>query len=74
MIIGDVRGKGLTSISDASVLMGAFREAAHFSPGLLELAEVLERSVCRHLAEHTTIAHGELGGARRAARCGRGAQ
>ncbi|MGP3938909.1 PP2C family protein-serine/threonine phosphatase [Streptomyces sp. 6N106] len=63
MIIGDVRGKGLTSISDASVLMGAFREAAHFSPGLLELADVLERSVCRHLAEHTTIAHGEGGGA-----------
>ncbi|WP_050993757.1 PP2C family protein-serine/threonine phosphatase [Streptomyces violaceusniger] len=63
MIIGDVRGKGLTSISDASVLMGAFREAAHFSPGLLELADVLERSVCRHLAEHTTIAHGERGGA-----------
>lgn len=31
MIIGDVRGKGLTSISDASVLMGAFREAAHGS-------------------------------------------
>ncbi|MCG0286698.1 PP2C family protein-serine/threonine phosphatase [Streptomyces sp. PSAA01] len=63
LIIGDVRGKGLTSISDASVLMGAFREAAHFSPGLVELADVLERSVCRHLAEHTTIAHAERGGA-----------
>ncbi|MEV6131370.1 PP2C family protein-serine/threonine phosphatase [Streptomyces violaceusniger] len=62
MIIGDVRGKGLASISDASVLMGAFREAAHFSPGLLELADVLERSVCRHLAEHITIAY-ERGGA-----------
>ncbi|MBI0297911.1 serine/threonine-protein phosphatase [Streptomyces sp. PRKS01-29] len=58
LIIGDVRGKGLTSISDASVLMGAFREAAHLTPGLLELTDVLERSVCRHLAEHIATAHG----------------
>ncbi|WP_432251512.1 PP2C family protein-serine/threonine phosphatase [Streptomyces sp. HNM1019] len=61
LIIGDVRGKGLTSISDASVLMGAFREAAHLTPGLLELTDVLERSVCRHLAEHaaTDAEHGD---------------
>nr|QLG04852.1 Serine/threonine-protein phosphatase [Streptomyces sp.] len=62
LIIGDVRGKGLTSISDASVLMGAFREAAHLTPGLLELTDVLEHSVCRHLAEHAA-ANGEHGGA-----------
>ncbi|MGP3999559.1 PP2C family protein-serine/threonine phosphatase [Streptomyces sp. 8N706] len=53
LIIGDVRGKGLTSISDASVLMGAFREAAHRTPTLVELADTLENSFCRHLAEHT---------------------
>ncbi|MFC5782329.1 hypothetical protein ACFPWS_14835 [Streptomyces aureus] len=32
MIIGDVRGKGLSSISDAALLLGAFREAAHHHP------------------------------------------
>ncbi|MET8246555.1 PP2C family protein-serine/threonine phosphatase [Streptomyces sp. NPDC005202] len=53
LIIGDVRGKGLTSISDASMLMGAFREAAHRSAILLDLAETLENSICRHLAEHS---------------------
>ncbi|MEE4597703.1 PP2C family protein-serine/threonine phosphatase [Streptomyces sp. DSM 41524] len=63
LIIGDVRGKGLTSISDASVLMGAFREAAHLTPGLLELTDVLERSVCRHLAEHIATSGVEHGGA-----------
>lgn len=63
LIIGDVRGKGLTSISDASVLMGAFREAAHLTPGLLELADVLEQSVCRHLAEHMATSIGEGSGA-----------
>ncbi|MBT2390762.1 serine/threonine-protein phosphatase [Streptomyces sp. ISL-1] len=52
LIIGDVRGKGLSSISDASVLMGAFREAAYRCATLLELAATLEDSICRHLAEH----------------------
>ncbi|UTO67781.1 serine/threonine-protein phosphatase [Streptomyces rapamycinicus] len=66
LIIGDVRGKGLTSISDASVLMGAFREAAHLTPGLLEFTDVLERSVCRHLAEHIATANAEYGGAEHA--------
>lgn len=52
LLIGDVRGKGLTSISDASVLMGAFREAAPRCATLLELAGTLENSICRHLADH----------------------
>ncbi|WP_063784927.1 PP2C family protein-serine/threonine phosphatase [Streptomyces sp. TP-A0356] len=53
LIIGDVRGKGLTAISDASALMGAFREAAHRCATILELADALERSVRRHLEEYT---------------------
>ncbi|MDQ0942756.1 PP2C family protein-serine/threonine phosphatase [Streptomyces sp. V1I1] len=57
LIIGDVRGKGLTSISDASVLMGAFREAAHRSTTLLELGDTLENSICRHLAEQAEHTH-----------------
>lgn len=34
LVIGDVRGKGLSSISDAAVLLGAFREAAISTPPL----------------------------------------
>ncbi|MFF8831216.1 PP2C family protein-serine/threonine phosphatase [Streptomyces sp. NPDC015131] len=53
VLIGDVRGKGLTAISDASVIMGSFREAAHRAGTLAELAFTLEESICRHLAEQT---------------------
>ncbi|MFF8786326.1 PP2C family protein-serine/threonine phosphatase [Streptomyces sp. NPDC015125] len=52
LIIGDVRGKGMTAISDASVIMGSFRDAAHRAATLADLAAALEESICRHLAEH----------------------
>ncbi|MDX3265933.1 PP2C family protein-serine/threonine phosphatase [Streptomyces sp. MI02-2A] len=50
-LIGDVRGKGLSAIEDASALLGAFREAAHQHHALPELAAALENSVRRHLAQ-----------------------
>ncbi|MFE6962185.1 PP2C family protein-serine/threonine phosphatase [Streptomyces sp. NPDC057696] len=53
MIIGDVRGKGLSSISDAALLLGAFREAAHHHADLSGLTRYLEGSVTRDLAELT---------------------
>ncbi|MFF9124981.1 PP2C family protein-serine/threonine phosphatase [Streptomyces sp. NPDC014889] len=53
LIIGDVMGKGLTAMGDASLLLGAFREAAHRTAGLPELMTYLERSVCWNLAEPT---------------------
>jgi serine phosphatase RsbU (regulator of sigma subunit) len=49
-LIGDARGKGLPAIDDASALLGAFREAAHRSATLPDLAAALESSVRRHLA------------------------
>ncbi|MEW2437335.1 SpoIIE family protein phosphatase [Streptomyces caniferus] len=52
LLIRDVRGKGMTDISDASVTMGSFRDAAHRSAALPELAVTLEESICRHLTEH----------------------
>jgi len=52
LLIGDVRGKGMTAISDASVIMGSFRDAAHRADTLAELAASLEESMCRHLTEH----------------------
>ncbi|MDX3356502.1 PP2C family protein-serine/threonine phosphatase [Streptomyces sp. ME01-24h] len=50
-LIGDVRGKGLPAVEDASILLGAFREAAHHHTTLPGLAASLERSVERHLAQ-----------------------
>jgi serine phosphatase RsbU (regulator of sigma subunit) len=51
VIIGDVRGKGLASIGEASVVLGAFREGAHRYATLPELTAALEVSVCRDLGE-----------------------
>ncbi|WP_066956305.1 PP2C family protein-serine/threonine phosphatase [Streptomyces lushanensis] len=51
VVIGDVRGKGLASIGEASVVLGAFREGAHRCTSLLELAAALEGSVSRGLEE-----------------------
>ncbi|MGW5663092.1 PP2C family protein-serine/threonine phosphatase [Streptomyces sp. NPDC003758] len=51
LLIGDVRGKGLSAIGEAALLLGAFREAAHRQASLLELAASLEHSVTRYLAD-----------------------
>jgi hypothetical protein len=45
VIIGDVRGKGMTAVSDAALLLGAFRVAAHREAPLDELVAYLDRSV-----------------------------
>lgn len=58
LIIGDVRGKGLSSISDAALLLGAFREAAHQHAELAELTRYLEARVSGDLAELTEADHG----------------
>jgi serine phosphatase RsbU (regulator of sigma subunit) len=57
VIIGDVRGKGLAAIGEASVVLGAFREGAHRYATLPELAAVLEESVCRNLEEVADTDH-----------------
>ncbi|MFJ8790727.1 PP2C family protein-serine/threonine phosphatase [Streptomyces sp. NPDC102462] len=51
VLIGDVRGKGLSAIGEAATLLGAFREAAHRRPVLTDLAEALEQSVQRYAAD-----------------------
>ncbi|MGW2031125.1 PP2C family protein-serine/threonine phosphatase [Streptomyces argyrophylli] len=56
ILIGDVRGRGLPALEDASALLGAFREAAHQHETLPELAAALERSVRRHLDEMAELA------------------
>ncbi|WP_328911679.1 MULTISPECIES: PP2C family protein-serine/threonine phosphatase [unclassified Streptomyces] len=50
-IIGDVRGHGLASIGEASVVLGAFREGAHRHAALPGLVTALDESVCRNLED-----------------------
>ncbi|QKW24665.1 serine/threonine-protein phosphatase [Kitasatospora sp. NA04385] len=51
LLIGDVRGKGLAAVGDAAALLGAFRELAHQHEDPGALADALEVSYRRHLAE-----------------------
>jgi serine phosphatase RsbU (regulator of sigma subunit) len=51
MIIGDVRGKGLTAVGESALLIGAFREAADSHDTLPDLAAALDLSVSRYLAD-----------------------
>ncbi|WP_369207092.1 PP2C family protein-serine/threonine phosphatase [Streptomyces sp. PU-14G] len=51
LLIGDVRGKGLAAVSDAAIVLGAFREAAHRHADLAGLTRDLERSLSRALGE-----------------------
>ncbi|MEV7215434.1 PP2C family protein-serine/threonine phosphatase [Kitasatospora cineracea] len=51
LLIGDVRGKGLDAVGDAAALIGAFRVLAHQYDDPAELADALETSYARHLAE-----------------------
>lgn len=46
LIIGDVRGKGLTAIDTTAQVLGAFRAAAHQRATLLDLAAFLDNAVC----------------------------
>ncbi|MET8772408.1 PP2C family protein-serine/threonine phosphatase [Streptomyces sp. NPDC004658] len=49
VMIGDVRGKGLSAIGEAALLIGAFREAAHHHTTLPALASAMEQSVARNM-------------------------
>lgn len=51
LIVGDVRGKGMTAVGDAALLLGAFRAAAHRQATLVELVTYLDGSVCWGLVE-----------------------
>ncbi|MEU9238721.1 PP2C family protein-serine/threonine phosphatase [Streptomyces sp. NPDC048385] len=54
VLIGDVRGKGLSAIGEAALLLGAFRESAHRHVTLPALACALEQSVHRYAADFET--------------------
>ncbi|WP_431962393.1 PP2C family protein-serine/threonine phosphatase [Actinacidiphila sp. bgisy160] len=48
LLIGDVRGKGLSAVGAASALISCFREAAHDEPDLRGIIHRLETSIKRH--------------------------
>ncbi|MFJ3309836.1 PP2C family protein-serine/threonine phosphatase [Streptomyces sp. NPDC086549] len=50
LLIGDVRGKGLSAVGAASAVISCFREAAHDEPELTGIIHRLETSIARHSA------------------------
>lgn len=60
--VGDVRGKGLSAVQTAAVVLGAFREAAYDEAGLRGVAARIEASVERHVpdGEFTTALFAEF--------------
>ncbi|GHF64999.1 hypothetical protein GCM10010218_53070 [Streptomyces mashuensis] len=54
VLIGDVRGKGLTAVGDAALLLGAFRAAAHRHPPLARLVAHLQNTVFWDATELTS--------------------
>lgn len=50
LLIGDVRGKGLSAVGAASAVISCFREAAYDEPDLQGIVHRLETTVTRHSA------------------------
>ncbi|GHH09753.1 membrane protein [Streptomyces lanatus] len=50
LLIGDVRGKGLSAVGAASAVISCFREAAYDEPDLQGIVQRLETTVTRHSA------------------------
>ncbi|MEU6284476.1 PP2C family protein-serine/threonine phosphatase [Streptomyces sp. NPDC047028] len=49
MIVGDVRGKGLTAVRAVAVILGAFREAVHYEDDLVEVMNRCAAALRREL-------------------------
>jgi serine phosphatase RsbU (regulator of sigma subunit) len=58
LIIGDVRGSGLTAVADASLVLGAFRAIAHWPIPLPELVSHLDAALSAERTEPTDEAPG----------------
>ncbi|MEH0468248.1 PP2C family protein-serine/threonine phosphatase [Streptomyces sp. B21-097] len=52
LLLGDVRGKGLSAVGAAAAVIGCFREAAHDESDLTSVVRRLEISIGRHSAAH----------------------
>lgn len=54
LLIGDVRGKGLSAVGAAAAVIGCFRDAAYDEPDLRGIVHRLETSITRYSAAHPT--------------------
>ncbi|MEU6341541.1 PP2C family protein-serine/threonine phosphatase [Streptomyces sp. NPDC046977] len=50
LLIGDVRGKGLSAVGAAAAITACFRDSAHDEPDLMDIPPRLETSIARHSA------------------------
>ena len=57
VILGDVRGHGLSAVGTVAALLGCFREAAHDEAELTGVLGRLDRSLARHLRERARTEH-----------------
>ena len=55
LIVADVQGKGLAAVQTASVVLGAFREAAYDAPDLGEIVARIELSLERQVSEEEFV-------------------
>ena len=55
LIVGDVQGKGIAAVRTASMVLGAFREAAYEAASLGEIAARIERSMTYQGAEQEFV-------------------
>jgi serine phosphatase RsbU (regulator of sigma subunit) len=54
LLIGDVRGKGLSAVGEASAVINCFRENAYDRPDLTDIIHLLETSLVRYSAAMPT--------------------
>ncbi|MFK0283489.1 PP2C family protein-serine/threonine phosphatase [Streptomyces sp. NPDC090499] len=57
VVMGDVRGHGLSAIGTVAAVLGSFREAAHDEPELGRVLGRLDRALARHLRERARAEH-----------------
>ncbi|MFH8380248.1 PP2C family protein-serine/threonine phosphatase [Kitasatospora sp. NPDC018058] len=50
VIIGDVRGKGITAVAAVAIAIGAFRQEAEYAPTLVTLGQRMDEAVARDTA------------------------
>ncbi|MEU9283684.1 PP2C family protein-serine/threonine phosphatase [Streptomyces sp. NPDC048275] len=61
IVMGDVRGHGLSAIGTVAAVLGSFREAVHDEPELGSVLRRLERALARHLRERARAEHPSTG-------------
>ncbi|MFJ5270125.1 PP2C family protein-serine/threonine phosphatase [Streptomyces sp. NPDC088358] len=61
VVMGDVRGHGLSALGTVAAVLGSFREAVHDEPSLGCVLGRLERALARHLRERAKAEHPAAG-------------